>query len=129
MPAHFEIFVADVEAAKTFYTTVLGWEFEPMPGAEEVEYHLIKAPDIGPGNPLTGGMLKRPDATPPNGNPVRGCTITFEVKDCDATYATALANGGAEALPPTDFPGIGRCAYMEDGFGNIFGTITPVTGA
>jgi predicted enzyme related to lactoylglutathione lyase len=54
--------------------------------------------------------------------------MTFEVDDCDATYAWALANGGAEALPPMDYPGIGRAAYVEDGQGNIVGMITSAEG-
>jgi predicted enzyme related to lactoylglutathione lyase len=52
--------------------------------------------------------------------------MTFEVIDCDERYAWALANGGAEAMPPTSMPGIGRFAYVEDGEGNIVGMITPL---
>ena len=76
----------------------------------------------------TGGVMKRIGAAPEPGSPVRGGTMTFEVADCDERYAWALANGGAEALPPQDYPGIGRCAYVEDGQGNVVGMITPEGG-
>jgi len=124
MPAHFEIHATDVERAKQFYATVLGWTFDPMPGGEDIDYHLISGTDFGLGNTLTGGLMRRIGDAPPNGAPIRGCTLTFELPDVDAVYATALAHGGAEALPPTDYPGIGRCAYCEDGEGNVFGIIT-----
>lgn len=122
---HFEIYAADVDAAKTFYAGLLGWEFSEMPGLEEVNYHLVDSADIGMDKGLTAGLLKRPDEAHPAGSAVRGGTMTFEVQDCDERYRWALENGGAEALPPTDFPGIGRCAYVEDGQGNIVGMITP----
>ena len=122
---HFEIYVADVEQAKAYYSGVFGWSFEPMPAAGDVEYHLAFGPGCGDAGQLTVGMMRRPDTAHPDGSAVRGGTMTFEVDDCDARYAWALANGGAEALPPTDYPGIGRCAYVEDGQGNIVGMITP----
>ena len=130
MPAHFEIHVSDMDRAKAFYANILGWTYEPMSngGGDEIQYHLVLASDIGPGNPLTGGLMLRQDASPAAGGPVRGCSLTFEVADVDERYATALASGGAEALPPTDFPGIGRAAYCEDGEGNIFGMITSAQG-
>ena len=126
MPAHFEIHVNDMDRAKRFYTAVLGWEYVPMSegGGDDVQYHLVMSDDIGPGHPLTGGMMLRMGDAPAAGGPIRGCTLTFEVADVDATYATALENGGAEALPPTDYPGIGRAASCEDGEGNVFGIIT-----
>ena len=126
---HFEIHASDVDAAKAFYAGLFGWAFNPMPGGEEFGYHLIEGEDIGVEKPLSGGLMARMGDAPQAGAPIRGGTMTFAVADCDERYEWALANGGAEALPPTDYPGIGRCAYMEDGFGNIFGTITPVTGA
>ena len=122
--AHFEIHAADTAAARAFYSGLFGWEFTPMPGGEEAEYALISGPGIDAG--LTGGLMKRMDATPAPNGPIRGCTLTFEVADCDDRYAWALSHGGAEALPPTDYPGIGRAAYVEDGQGNVVGFITPV---
>ncbi len=127
MSIHFEIHVTDMDSAKAFYTAVLGWQFTPMgaAGGDETAYHLIEADGIGEGQALTGGVLLRTEEPPAPGGAVRGCTLTFEVSDVDAAYEKALASGGAEALPPTDYPGIGRCACCEDGQGNVFGIITP----
>ncbi|QMU59100.1 MAG: hypothetical protein GKR98_13425 [Boseongicola sp.] len=125
---HFEIYAKDVDAAKTFYAGLFGWSFSAMPGGEEMHYNLIDGDQIGMGKGLTGGLLLRPDETPASGSPIRGGTMTFDVADCDDRYTWALANGGGEALPPTDYPGIGRCAYVEDGHGNVVGFITPAVG-
>jgi predicted enzyme related to lactoylglutathione lyase len=122
---HFEIHVTDSARARTFYEALFGWRFSPMQGGEEMEYHLIDGDQIGNGEMLTGGMMRRMGSAPEPGSAVRGGTMTFEVADCDERYAWALAHGGAEALPPTDYPGIGRCAYVEDGEGNIVGMIKP----
>ena len=56
---HFEIHAADVEAAKAFYAGLFGWSFGLMPGAEELEYHLIEGDQIGDEHPLTGGIMRR----------------------------------------------------------------------
>ena len=122
---HFEIHAGDVKAAKAFYGGLFGWSFSPMPGGEEMGYHLIEGRDIGLEKGVSGGVMLRMGETPAAGAPIRGGTMTFEVADCDERYEWALANGGAEALPPTDYPGIGRCAYVEDGQGNVVGLIKP----
>lgn len=122
---HFEIHANDCARAMAFYAGLFGWRFTPMPGAENVEYHLIEGDQIGPTKSLSGGLMRRMGAPPAPGAPIRGGTVTFEVDDCDARYAWALAHGGAEALPPMDYPGIGRCAYVEDGEGNVVGMIKP----
>ena len=56
---HFEIHASDVEQAKAFYTGLLGWSFDPMPGGEDVGYHLIEGNQIGMGLGLTGGLMQR----------------------------------------------------------------------
>ena len=125
---HFEIHATDVERAKAFYGGLFGWSFAPMPGAEEVGYHLIDGDEVGMDKGLTAGLMRRMGEAPAPGSPIRGGTMTFAVADCDASYDWALANGGAEALPPTDYPGIGRVAYVEDGEGNVVGLISPLQG-
>ncbi len=123
---HFEIYVGNVEAAKVYYGTLFDWTFSAMPGGEAMSYHLAEGPDVGEGKGCTVGIMQRPDTPHPAGSAVRGGTMTFEVESCDDAYAWALANGGAEALPPENYPGIGRCAYVEDGQGNIVGMIQPL---
>ncbi|RKF12978.1 VOC family protein [Roseovarius spongiae] len=125
---HFEIHADDVPAAKAFYGGLFGWRFDAMKGGDAVAYHLVEGSDIGADKALSGGILKRADGPGVSGGPIRGGVVTFEVADCDERYAWALANGGAEALPPADYPGIGRCAYVEDGQGNVVGMITPQEG-
>ena len=125
---HFEIHVSNVERAKEFYGGLFGWSFAPMPGAEDVGYHLIEGDEIGMNHALSGGIMRRMGDAPAAGGPVRGGTMTFAVDDCDERYEWALSHGGGEALPPEDYPGIGRCAYVEDGEGNVVGFITPAEG-
>ena len=125
---HFEIHAADVDAAKSFYGGLFGWRFEPMKGGEAARYHLIEGRDIGKKTGVTAGIMARMGDAPAAGSAIRGGTMTFAVDDCDASYAWALKNGGAEALPPEDYPGVGRCAYVEDGQGNVVGMITSKEG-
>ena len=124
MAAHFEIHVNDVTRAKAFYSGLFGWSFSPMAGAEAVEYQLVESANFG--DSLTAGMMRRMGDGPEPMAPIRGGTMTFDVEDCDASYAWALANGGSEALPPADYPDVGRCAYVEDGEGNVVGMISPL---
>lgn len=46
--------------------------------------------------------------------------------DVDGLMRRAVELGGTEALPATDWPGIGRGGYLLDPDGNIFGLISPV---
>ncbi len=122
---HFEIYAADMTAARAFYGGLFYWTFTAHPMAEDMEYWIAEGAGVGEGQGLTLGMMTRPDTAHAPGTAIRGGTMTFEVDSCDDRYAWALANGGAEALPPTDYPGIGRAAYVEDGQGNVVGMITP----
>lgn len=125
---HFEIHASDVDRAKQFYGGLFGWSFTPMEGGGDIDYHLIEGNQIGLSKAVSGGIMRRMGDAPTSGSPIRGGTMTFEVADCDERYAWALANGGGEALPPEDYPGIGRCAYVEDGQGNVVGMIKPDAG-
>lgn len=123
---HFEIHAADTSAACDFYGGLFGWTFDAMETGDDTSYFLARGKGVS--EALTVGLMQRVNDTPPAGSPIRGGTMTFEVADADASYDWALAHGGAEALPPQDYPGIGRCAYVEDGQGNVVGMITPSEG-
>jgi len=123
---HFEIHADDVTAAKAFYGGLFGWTFSAMDVGDDSEYVLASGDGIGMDHVLSVGLQKRADGPGRTSGPIRGGTMVFEVADCDDRYAWALAHGGTEALPPTDFPGIGLCAYVDDGQGNVVGFITPV---
>ena len=125
---HFEIHANDVDEAKTFYGGLFGWSFSDMDGVPARDYQLVSGRFIGGDSPLSVGILRRMDTAHSARTAIRGGTMTFDVEDCDASYAWALANGGAEALPPQTMPGIGRFAYVEDGQGNIVGFISPTAG-
>lgn len=120
--AHFELQVADTDAGKAFYRAVFGWDFERFPDAD---YHLVLGDGIGRGQPVSGALMPRNGPLPVAGTAPRGAVVTFPVDNVDAAYSIALDSGGAEAMAPEDFPGVGRLAYIEDGHGNIVGMITP----
>ncbi len=120
---HVEIQVSDLGAGKAFYGAILGWQFEQM---GDMDYFLIIGQGIGPGQPVTGGLLLRNGPVPAEGTPPRGALCTFQVNDVDAAYAKALSLGGGEGFPPEDYPGVGRVCACEDGHGNLFGMIQSV---
>ena len=124
--AHFEIHVTNVQRATEFYADLFGWGFEEV---SDPDYHLVVADGIGPNQPVAGALMARNGPTPDAGTSPRGALMTFPVSDVDGAYAKALATGGAEALPPTDFPHAGRVAFCEDGEGNIVGMVQAAGGA
>ena len=63
---------------------------------------------------------------PEIGAPVTGCNIVVGVEDVDGLMAKAVELGATEALPASDWPGIGRGGYLIDPDGNVFGLISPV---
>lgn len=48
------------------------------------------------------------------------------VDDVDGLMRKGIELGATEALPATDWPGIGRGGYLLDPDGNVFGLISPV---
>lgn len=104
----------DVDAAKSFYAELLGWETETS-NFGELEYTVIN--NLGRAN---GGMM---DVTgmAPDGVPAYWATY-FVVEDCDAVVATAEANGGSIVMPPMDSD-VGRMAAIADPFGAVFTVI------
>ena len=99
-----ELMTGDIEAAKTFYTALFGWETKEMA--------------MGPGGTYThftsagkdcGGMMKTPD---PNIPPHWLSYVT--VDDVDASTSKAEGLGAKVCVKPTDIPDVGRFSVLTD---------------
>ena len=75
---------------------------------------------------INGGLTQRMGPRPEIGAPVNGCNIVVGVDDVDGLMRKGIELGATEALPATDWPGIGRGGYLLDPDGNVFGLISPV---
>ena len=103
---HFEIPTDDIVRAQKFYTTVLGFEYEPW------------------GDDM--GMLKQPDAEGSNGDlhirgPVPHPTVVFTVDRIEDTVSLAVANGGEQVGEIQPMSETARWVYLRDSEGNLIG--------
>ena len=102
-----ELMTTDVEAAKGFYTGLLGWTAEDKPMPEMgMTYTLLKVGDT----PVGGLMAMPPEAGPMP--PVWGSYVN--VDDVDAAAQKAVALGGSVYKEPMDIPGVGRFCVVGD---------------
>ena len=106
----------DVEKARDFYTSVVGWESEVM-DVGKGPYTVFKAG----GRPAAGMMTKPPEAAA-MGAP-NGWTSYVTVDDVDACTAKVASAGGAVLNGPVDIPTVGRMAIIQDPTGGVIGII------
>lgn len=112
-----ELNVHDVERAKNFYSTTLGWTFDamPMPG---FTYWIIKSGDAQVGGTFE---MKSPDF---KDVPERWITYVA-VDDVDARIAKATEAGANVCHPPMDIPGVGRMVMLTEPGGALVSWMTP----
>jgi predicted enzyme related to lactoylglutathione lyase len=123
---HFEIHAENPDRAATFYTSLLGWQFQKWEGP--MPYWLIvTGPDGTPG--INGGLLPRECAAPADGQAVNSYVCTVDTENLDALLAQVPALGGTITVPKMEIPGVGWLAYFKDTEGNILGAMQPAPGA
>jgi len=125
---HFEIHASDPDRLIAFYSQLLDWSFQRF---GEMDYWSIDTGEgaitpSGGGNGINGGLTRRQGPAPEAGGAVNGANIVIGVEDVDGLFTKGLELGGTEALAPSDMPGVGRLAYLQDPDHNIFGMISPV---
>lgn len=103
---HFEIPADDVKRAKKFYTELLGWKFEEVPGG----YWLITTSGE---KAVDGGMMKRQ-------NPQQQITNYIDVPSADEYAAKVETLGGKVVVPKMPVPGMGYFVVCLDTENNIF---------
>lgn len=115
----YDLVAADVDAAKKFYSTLVGWDtqvFEAAPADDPYEMWMTSD---GP----VGGMMPLPDVAKAAGAPPHWLAYTG-VEDAAATTKKVTALGGEVLLPVTAIPGDGgQFAIFRDPQGAVFGVV------
>jgi uncharacterized protein len=114
-----ELMTRDVEQAKKFYGSAIGWTFEAMPMPNGT-YWVAKM-----GDKPVGGIF------PINAKEFDGVPESWmsylAVDDIDARLIKAKAAGATVMREPFDVPGVGRIAILREPGGAGVGWMTPVS--
>lgn len=111
-PGWHELLAPDVEGAKTFYSSLFGWELEVWkPGT--ADYAMARV-----GGRSHAGFFARKVAAP-------HWLVYFVVEDADATAVRAVELGGRVARPAEEISDVGRFVVLADPQGAIFAVIAP----
>jgi uncharacterized protein len=122
--AYFEIPADNVDRAKHFYKTLLGWKIAPITaGAMDrdkmaaMEYNEITTGEPKEGTMHMGGMYKRQ-----MGETIKNYVV---VEDIDKVLAKVEKLGGKIVMPKEMIKGVGLIAIIQDTEGNGIGIWTP----
>lgn len=110
-PSWIDIGVPDLDRAKAFYGTLLGWEFADA-GAEAGHYNQCTLD----GEPVAG-MMPNPEDQPDE----YWWGLYFAADDCDAAAGRATDAGAEVVAPAMDVMDLGRMAVLRDPQGAQFG--------
>ena len=116
---HFEIHASNPESLEAFYRAMFGWSFQKWEGIGVDYWSITTGDDASPG--INGGLVRRPNGPPVDGQSVNAFVCTVEVPNVDTDLAKAQELGGIMALPKMAVPGVGWLAYIKDPDGNIIG--------
>ena len=109
----YELMTSDVAAAADFYGAVIGWQARPFDGSAP-GYHLLSIAGTD-----VAGLMAIPEEAARNGARP-GWLGYVGVDSADAAVADIVKAGGAQHVPPTDIPGVGRFAMLADPQGAMF---------
>jgi len=124
---YFEIPADDVDRAKRFYNSLLGWKIEPtkvsIPDMASMQYQDIitgETKEVTPmcGTLSMGGMYKRQMNEP---------IINYVmVDDIDKMIAMVEKLGGKIAVPKKEIKSVGQIVIIQDTEGNAIGLFKPM---
>jgi predicted enzyme related to lactoylglutathione lyase len=111
-----ELRTTDVADAKRVYGEVIGWTARDVPMGEEYTYTIFERP----------GGVDAAGCGPMDESPAPPHWLAYIAPDDIDTAATRAPDLGATVLmPPTDIPGIGRFAILQDPVGAVVGLYLP----
>jgi predicted enzyme related to lactoylglutathione lyase len=101
-----DLSTTDLEAAKSFYSGLFGWEFEDMPAGDEGQIYSmarLRGQYVAAASPMWGEQ---------QGPPRWNAYVTVE--DVDAKAGEVSAAGGTVVMPPFDVFDSGRMTVFTD---------------
>ena len=122
--AYFEIPADNVDRAKHFYHSLLGWKIEPTKTPMDpamtatMEYQDIALGKPQEGTMNMGGMYKRQMP----GTPIINYVV---VEDVDKTAAKVEKLGGKIIMPRMEIKSVGIVVVIQDTEGNVIGLWKP----
>ena len=108
---HFDVPAEDIERAKKFYSTLLGWKFESFP---EMQYNLITTTNLDGTPGVGGGMGKRME-------PSQRMMNYFGVSSIESAMKQVKSLGGKILTDKMAVPRMGYLVNCVDTEGNLFG--------
>ena len=115
-----DLFAEDVDAAKRFYSGLLGWSWRTF-GSGADEYHVAYAN----GRPVAGLVYRKPKVP----EDARAVWIMYASAANPAGVESAVAkSGGATMVSPVNVPYRGIHAIFSDRDGALFGVLRSSTG-
>lgn len=115
-----EIAVSNLEACKSFYKEVFGWELPKSQVDVGLEYQEFKLPDSYP----MGGMYEISKEMFGEELPPPHYLNYISVDNVDETTRKALDLGAKIIKEPMDIPNTGRFSIIEDPTGGMIAFIT-----
>jgi predicted enzyme related to lactoylglutathione lyase len=113
----FEIYVDDMDRAKSFYEGVLGTTLQPLPTPEGDVSFMMAFPMAPEASGSSGALVKMGDDRP-RGN---GVLIYFSCEDCATEGSRVEANGGSIFKGKFSIGDYGFIVLATDTEGNMFG--------
>ncbi len=107
-----ELLSHDVAKAGQFYTDLFGWTVQKDANSDYLMF-------MNNGRAAAGMMQIQAEW----GDMPSNWSVYFAVEDCDTSAAKAAELGGNILNPPSDIPGTGRFALVQDPQGAIFSII------
>lgn len=114
-----DLATTDVEAARVFYSELLGWESEDVPTPMGVPYTFFRKD-----GKLVAGMGPQPPEVAAAGVPSLWQTYV-SVDSVDEVVAKVESAGGTVHMPPMDVMAQGRMALIADPTGAVLGLWQP----
>ncbi|HBC3477360.1 TPA: VOC family protein [Vibrio cholerae] len=113
----FEIYVNDMERAKTFYETVLKVSLEEMPNPTSMQIKMLTFPSNMEKYGAPGALVKMEGICAGGG----GTLIYFSSDDCALEQERIVAAGGQIHTPKMSIGEYGFITLAVDTEGNLFG--------